>query len=160
MKVKKIMTTDVGFCALDDSLLKAVEIMRQKNCGVVPAVDTENRLAGIITDRDICLAAADAPNRKISAIKAEEIIGGEVISCEPEDKIEAALKKMRKHQIKRLAVVDKDNQIVGILSITDVLRSAGKDKALKKLLFRTLSSIFEPRPIVLEEITAAEVFDS
>lgn len=152
------MTTDVGCCGLEDNLTKVVEVMRQKNCGVVPIVDAENRLAGIITDRDICLAIAELPNRKISTVKAKEITGGgEVIACAPEDKIETALKKMRKHQIKRLPVVDRDNQVAGILSITDILLSTGKDKALKKQAYQALKGIFEPRPILLQEIADSEI---
>ncbi len=146
------MTTEVACCGLEDNLTKVVGVMRQKNCGVVPITDAENRLAGIITDRDICLAVTELPNRKISSVKAKEIIRGEVVACAPEDKIETALKKMRKHQLKRLPVVDKDSQIVGILSVTDVLLSAGKDKDLKKQIYSTLEGIFEPRPIVLKEI--------
>lgn len=156
MKVKKIMTTDVGCCRLEDNLMKVGGVMRQKNCGVVPITDAENRLAGIITDRDICLAVADLPNRKISSVKAKEIVRGETIICAPEDKVEIALKKMRKHQLKRLPVVDKDNQVAGILSITDVLLSAGKDKALKKQIYSTFKGIFESRPIVLQEIAVSE----
>jgi CBS domain-containing protein len=155
MKVKKIMTTDVGCCRLEDNLMQVVEMMRQKNCGVVPIVNEENRLAGIVTDRDICLAVGELPNRKISSVKAGEIISGEVVACAPEDKIETALKKMRKHQLKRLPVVDKNGQIAGILSVTDVVLSAGKNKTLKKQIYSTFKGIFEPRPIVLQEIAVS-----
>ncbi|MDQ6785574.1 MAG: hypothetical protein M3033_01970 [Acidobacteriota bacterium] len=64
---------------------------------------------------------------------------------------------MRKHQSACLSVVDKNNQIAGILSITDVLLFARKDKVLKKQIYSTLKSIFEPRPIVLQEIAASEI---
>lgn len=153
MKVEKVMTTDVGFCGLEDDLSKVVETMRHKDCGVVPVVDTENRLAGVITDRDVCLAVG---GKKLSAVKAGEIIDGETISCAPGDKIKSVLKKMRKHRLKRLPVVGQTGEIVGILSITDVLLKVKKDKNLKKQTYKTLRSIFEPRPIVLREIRAAE----
>lgn len=149
------MSTPVGCCRLEDDLSKVIGVMREMNCGIVPITDAENRLAGIITDRDICLAPA-IQDRRISDIKAEEIISAKVVSCAPEDKIETALKKMRKYQIKRLPVVDKDNKIVGILSVTDALLSAGKDKDLKKQALSALKGIFEPRPIVLREIPVIE----
>lgn len=145
------MTSDVGICGLEDDLTKIVGIMRQKDCGVVPVADAENRLAGMITDRDICLAVA-ARDEKISALKAGEIIGGETASCQPYDKIKSVLKKMSEQQLKRLPVVGRNGEIVGILSISDVLRAAKKDKVLKKRVYSTLKSIFEPRPIVLHEI--------
>lgn len=154
MKVEKIMTRDVGVCGLEDSLSKVVEVMRHKDCGVVPVVDAANRLAGIITDRDICLRIGD---KKFSAVKAGKIIaGGAVIVCAPGDKIISALKKMREHQLKRLPVVGQSGEIAGILSITDVLRKVKKDKNLRKQTYKTLESIFEPRPIVLKEMTISE----
>ncbi len=56
MKVKELMTKNVGFCHPEDKLPNAVEIMRQKNCGVVPVVDEHEKVVGMITDRDICLS--------------------------------------------------------------------------------------------------------
>ncbi len=156
MKVKKVMTSDVGVCRLEDDLTKIFDVMRQKDCGVVPVVNGENVLAGIITDRDVCLFLA-ARDKKIAGVKAGEIIGGETICCEPDDKIETALKKMRKHQLKRLPVIGKSGEIVGILSVSDVLRKVKKDRNLKKRAYKTLEGIFEPRPIVLHEIGAQTI---
>ncbi len=152
MKVEKIMTTDVGVCLLEDTLTKAAEIMRQKDCGVVLVIDAENKVVGIITDRDICIAAA-ARKQSISQIKVKELTGGKVVCCSADDKIEDALKKMRKNQLKRLPVISKDGNLAGILSVTDVLISARKDKKLKKKVYSTLIAIFQPRPIVLQEVT-------
>ncbi|HXG82595.1 MAG TPA: CBS domain-containing protein [Pyrinomonadaceae bacterium] len=155
MKVGKIMTTDVGFCGLKDDLSKVVETMRHKDCGVVPVVDAENQLVGVITDRDVCLAVG---NKKLSAVKAGEITGNDAVTvCAPDDKIKSALRKMRKYQLKRLPVVGQSGEIVGILSVTDVLREVKKDKSLKKQTYKTLRGIFEPRPILLKEITASEL---
>ncbi len=76
-----------------------------------------------------------------------------IIVCSANDKIEDALKKMRKNQLKRLAVTGKDGKLVGILSVTDVLISVRKDKKLKKKIYKTLEAIFQPRPIVLQEVS-------
>lgn len=154
MKVEKVMTRNVGVCGLDDDLSKVVEVMRLKDCGVVPVVDAENRLAGVITDRDICLAVG---NKKLSAVRAKEIIGDDaVIACAPDDQIKSALRKMRGHQLKRLPVVGESGEVVGILSITNVLRKVKKDKDLQKQTYKTLESISEPRPIVLREMSVSE----
>ena len=146
------MATDVGFCRLEDTLIKTAEIMRQKNCGGVAVVDAENKVVGIITDRDICIAVA-ARNKKVSQVKVKELTGGKIIGCAANDKIEDALKKMRKNQLKRLPVTDKSGKLVGILSLTDILISVRKDKKLKKKVYSTLIAIFQPRPIVLQEVT-------
>ncbi len=151
------MTTDVGFCGLKDDLSKVVETMRHKDCGIVPILDAENRLAGVITDRDVCLAVG---SKKLSAVKAEDVTNGRaVVVCAPGDKIKSVLRKMRKHQLKRFPVVGQSGEIVGILSITDVLRAVKKDGNLKKQTYKTLRSIFEPRPILLKEIADSELIE-
>ncbi len=152
MKIEKIMTKAVGCCVSEDTLTKVAKIMRQKNCGGVPIIDGENQVIGIITDRDVCLAAL-SQNKKISQIKAAELIGAKIISCAASDKIEDALKKMRKNQIKRLPVIGKNGELVGILSVSDVLMSARKNKKLQKKIYSTLRDIFQPRPIVLNQIS-------
>jgi len=152
MKVKDVMKTDVGFCSTEDSLMKTAEIMRHRDCGVVPIVDEERRVVGMLTDRDLCLAVV-ARNRKASDVTTKELLHGEVILCSPDDKLENALRKMRKSQVKRLAVVGKSGELVGILSVTDILLVVQKDKNLKKKIYATLKAIFKPRPIVLREVS-------
>ncbi len=63
---------------------------------------------------------------------------------------------MRKYQVKRLAAIGADGELVGILSVTDVLKfAAGKDKKLEKKVYATVKAIFKPRPIVLREVSAS-----
>ena len=155
MRVKDVMKTDVGFCSTEDNLKKTAEMMRYRDCGVIPIVDEERRVVGMLTDRDICLAVA-ARNRKASDVKNKELMSGSVIVCSAEDKLEDALKKMRKHQIKRLAAVGESGELVGILSVADILLSVRKDKHLKKKVYATLDTIAKPRPIVLREIPAKD----
>lgn len=155
MKVKDVMKIDVGFCSTEDNLKKAAEIMRYRDCGVVPVVDAENHVVGMLTDRDICLAVA-ARNRKASDVKTIELINRKAIVCSPDDKLENALRKMRKYQIKRLAAVDDSGALVGILSVTDILLAVRKNKDLKKKVYATLKGIFKPHPIVLREINVSE----
>ncbi len=151
MKVEKIMTLDIGCCRPNDYLVQAVEIMRQKDCGVVPVIDEDNKIVGMITDRDICFAAL-TNNKKISQIAVSELSGAKIITCAAHDKVEDVLKKMRKHQLKRLPVIGKNGELIGVLSVSDVLLNARKDKKLKKKIYSTLEAIFQPRPIVLEEV--------
>ncbi|MDQ3712142.1 MAG: CBS domain-containing protein [Acidobacteriota bacterium] len=155
MKVKDVMKTNVGFCSTEDSLMKAAEVMRQRDCGVVPIVNADKKVVGMLTDRDLCLAVV-ARNRKASDVKTEELLRGKAIVCSAEDKLEDALRKMRKYQVKRLAAIGADGELVGILSVTDVLQfAAGKDKKLEKKVYATLKAIFKPSAIVLQEVSAA-----
>jgi CBS domain-containing protein len=156
MKVKKLMKTDVGTCNSGDDLTKAVEIMRSKDCGAVPIVDDGKKLVGIITDRDICLAVSEF-DKKPSEIKINEIVKKRIFTCSADDELKKALKKMKRIKVKRLPVVDKNREIVGILSITDFLTSLKKDKSIRKKVYSTLKAIGKPQPIVLREIAEAEM---
>ena len=80
MKVKKIMTADAGFCSAEENLSKAVEIMWQRDCGAVPVIDGEMKVIGMITDRDISVAAGSR-NQKLPEIKIGEVIGNKVFTC-------------------------------------------------------------------------------
>lgn len=149
MKVSEIMTIDVGFCNLDDNLTNAAQIMWEKDCGIVPVVDAEKRLVGVVTDRDICIAAASR-NRRTSSIKAGEMNFRAVKTCAPEDDLKDVLRRMRKYKIKRLCVTNPDGGLLGIVSLSDILLKAGEKKSVRKLIFSTLNAIAKPAPIVLE----------
>ncbi len=151
MKVKKIMTRSVGVCRENDSLAKAVEVMWQKDCGFVPVVDKKSKLVGTITDRDVAVSVF-LQNKPASEIKASDVINGKVVTCSSKDKIEKVLKTMKKHQIKRLPVIGKNDKLEGIISITDILLASDKDKSLQKKVLKTLEAIGKPRPIVLKQI--------
>ena len=153
MKVKDAMKTGVVFCAAEDNLMKVADLMRRHDCGVIPVV-AGKKVVGMLTDRDVCLAIVSR-NRKASDVKAEDLAKSKIITCFAEDDLESALRKMRKYQIKRLAVVDNSSEIVGLLTVADILLSVRKDKSLKKKIYATLKAISRPKPIVLREISAA-----
>src|SRR5688500_13769352 len=150
MKVKKLMTDEVELCHLEDDLAKAVEIMWRRDCGAVPVINGDMRVVGMITDRDICIAAGSR-SQKPSEIKIGEVVTNRnLVTCSADETAEDALKKMRRKQLKRLPVVSQNGALIGILSITDILL---KDKKLKKKVFSALKAIAKPRPIILSEIT-------
>ena len=155
MKVLKVMTVDVGFCHPDDNLTKAARIMWEKDCGIVPVIDAEKRLLGVVTDRDICIAAATR-NRRPSSIKAGELDFRPVRACAPEDDVKDALRRMRKYKIRRLCVTKPDKELLGMISLSDILLKAGDKKSVRKLIFSTLEAIAKPAPIVLKEQVAAD----
>jgi CBS domain-containing protein len=154
MKVFEVMTIDVGFCHPEDNLTKAAQIMWEKDCGIVPVVTAEKRLVGVITDRDIAIAAATR-NRRTSSLKAGEMNFPVLKTCAGEDDVKDALKRMRKYKIRRLCVTNQDKELLGIISLSDILRKAGEKKSVRKLIFSTLEALAKPAPIVLKEQDAA-----
>ena len=129
MKVKDIMTTEVGACAPGANLASVVSIMWEKDCGAVPVV-AEGKVVGIITDRDIAVAAATT-NQPLGDIPVSVVLNGAVHTCQAEDGIEAVAAAMQANKVRRLPVVDADGALQGIVSVNDLVRHAGKSTSAK-----------------------------
>lgn len=129
MKVQDVMTRDVHTCRPDTNLSMAAMQMWDGDFGVLP-VENGGRIVGMITDRDICMAAA-IKHLDPASIQVEEVITGQVHSCSPDTDIHEALKVMQRNKVRRLPVINADDRkLVGILSLNDVaLKVQGDGKA-------------------------------
>jgi CBS domain-containing protein len=146
MRVSDIMTKHVQACRPEDSLREAAAIMRDRDCGAVPVLDGRQELVGMITDRDICLCAAEH-DEPLSKLQISAAITWKPLTCSPDEEIECAEDKMAKHQVRRLPVVDDTGRLIGILALADVARSqaAGKSKSdEKKKVATTVAAISRP----------------
>ena len=119
MKVKELMTTDVKRCTLETNLAATAKIMWEGDCGAVPVTDERDRVVGVITDRDICIAAATRP-RTEGEIPVRDVISKALYTCAPGDDVRAALETMKARKIRRLPVVEQGGRLVGIVSIHDI----------------------------------------
>jgi CBS domain-containing protein len=124
MKVKDLMTTPVKTCRPSALLGDAARIMLDEECGCVPVVDAHGRIAGMLTDRDICLASI-ARRQDPWEIPVRDVMSPNIVSCLAADHITAALVAMKEHRVRRIPVVDDDGRVTGILSIDDVIRNTG-----------------------------------
>ena len=124
MRVQEIMVSSPLTCGPQANLGEVANLMWKGDCGVVPVTDSAGKLLGVITDRDICIAAA-TKDRAPSHIYANELPRGDVFSCRPEDETQTALKAMREHRVRRLPVTAADGTLLGIVSINDILLAAG-----------------------------------
>jgi CBS domain-containing protein len=119
MKVKDLMTTDVKRCSPETNLAAAAKIMWEGDCGAVPVTDERDHVVGVITDRDICIAAATRPSSE-AEIPVKDVISKEVYTCAPGDDTRAALETMKARKVRRLPVVEQGGRLVGIVSIHDI----------------------------------------
>ena len=148
------MVRDVKTCRPDTDLAAAARIMWASDCGSLPVLEDQDRVVGMITDRDICIAAATR-NRAPSEIRVFEVKPNprELFTCTPEDDIHAALKTMREHGVRRLPVVN-NGRLRGILCLNEVALSARKRNALSyDDLVETLKAVCEHR--VARQLVAA-----
>ena len=126
MKVKDVMTAGARSCMTETSLAGAAATMWENDCGALPVVGVEDKVVGMITDRDICFGAT-TKNRPPAEVSVGEVITGKLFACSPEDDIREALKTMRRERVRRLPVVDEDGTLAGIVSMNDVvLKAEGK----------------------------------
>jgi CBS domain-containing protein len=152
MQVKELMTTSPSVCTLADTTNEAARIMWERDCGAVPVVDRNGHVVGMITDRDICIAAY-FQGEPLSQIRVADVMSRELCVCRPEDEVAAAERVMRENQVRRLPVVTDGKFLVGILSVSDLAQgvpraagSGGRPQAPESQeLLQVLSAISEPR---------------
>lgn len=117
MKVNQCMTREVRIIDPAETLQEAARTMADIDAGFLP-VGENDRLVGIITDRDIAIRAVGC-GRSPEA-KVRDVMSDEVKYCYADDEIDAVLENMGEQQIRRLPVVDRDKRLVGVISITDL----------------------------------------
>ncbi len=154
MKVQEVMTNNVRSCTPEATLAEVAVIMWEADCGVLPVVDDSGKVLGLITDRDIAIAAA-TKGRPVSDIRVAEVISGQVFSCHLHDDIKTGLKTMRHEKVRRLPVVNDDGMLQGMLCLNDIVLRAkeAKGKLVPELSYedamRTIKAICEHRPQAL-----------
>jgi CBS domain-containing protein len=125
MTVRELQTSDVKTVGPDTDLAVVAKLMWEGDCGAVPVVTEDRKVIGMITDRDICIASATR-SKPPAEIRASEVIGTNngVHAVKPDDDVRVALRTMRKHRVRRLPVVDREQRLAGILSINDLAINA------------------------------------
>lgn len=123
LSVKTIMTEDVHGCAPDDTLNVAAQLMWEHDFGAVPVLASDGKLSGIITDRDICMAAY-TKGVPLTAITVRDVMARHVHACAPEDSLERAATLMADAQVRRLPVIDGEGRLLGVVALADIARNA------------------------------------
>jgi CBS domain-containing protein len=167
MKVQDVMTRDVHTCRPETNLTMAALQMWDGDFGVLPVVADGGKVVGMITDRDICMAAA-TKHRDPGTIRVEEVTTGEVYGCSPDTEIHEALKIMQQRKVRRLPVINADDgKLAGILSLNDIALKAQADargeltaqdveNTLKAICAHPVFTLQTPfKPAVVRPITAA-----
>ena len=123
MKVRELMRSIPRHTTAAESLASAGRTMAEAGVGVLPVIDAERRVVGVITDRDVCCAVA-RENRRPSDLRVADVASVPPWVCEPGDDLSTALATMRTHAVRRLPVVDAFDRLEGILSLDEVVLSS------------------------------------
>ena len=160
MQVKELMTENPKACTLTDNLGEVARLMWEADCGIVPVVAEGGKVVGLITDRDICMAAM-TKGRNVSNIAVEDVVSGKAFTCKVDDDIHSALDTMRENKVRRLPVTAADGKLQGMLSMNDVLLRAEETRNKKAPdvsygdVVSTYKSICQHRLPIKQEATAA-----
>jgi CBS domain-containing protein len=150
MKVSSVMTKDVSTCTQGETLDQAARIMLERDCGVVPILEgrDDRRLAGVVTDRDICIAAFTT-GKMLDQLPIVDVMTKVVTCCRASDDLDAAGRTMQQVQVHRLPVLDDADRLVGMLSIADIARATarGRDAVTPLEVGETLAAIRRPRAL-------------
>ena len=130
MNVSEIMTTDVACCGADESMEVAARRMWDRDCGCVPVL-RDGVVAGMITDRDICMAAL-TQGQPLAKMTVGSAMSSNAWTCRPSDSLEDAERVMQERQVRRLPVVGPKGEIVGILSLNDLARAASMQREQRR----------------------------
>jgi CBS-domain-containing membrane protein len=152
VNVAQIMKADVESCAPDDNLAAAASRMWDADIGCLPVVSVDGRVVGMVTDRDICMAALTR-GQALHQVSVSVAMSKEILSCSPEATLAEAEEIMRSGQVRRLPVIDSDGSLAGIVSLNDLARLAGREMGRKNRdlsaqeVAATLAAISAPRQV-------------
>jgi CBS domain-containing protein len=126
--VREAMTSNPCSIDADKSVAYAAKMMRDEDVGIAPIVEGD-RLVGVLTDRDIAVrvvAEGRDPETKVT-----EVASRDVVTLDPQQDLDEALRLMARHQVRRLPVVEEDGRLVGVVAQADVAKEADERKTGK-----------------------------
>ena len=127
--IKDVMTSDPCTIDADKSVAYAAKMMRDEDVGLAPIVEG-GKLIGMLTDRDIAIRVV-AEGRSPDQVTVREVASKQVVTIDPQQDLDEALRIMAKHQVRRLPVVEEDGRLVGVVAQADVAREGDDDRTGK-----------------------------
>jgi len=124
--IRELMTKNPSSLESGSSAMDAARLMRDQDVGIVPVVEGE-KLIGTVTDRDIATRVV-AEGKSPESTTVGEIASRELVTIDPQQDLDEALRLMARHQVRRLPVVEEDGKIVGIVAQADIARSASDEQ--------------------------------
>jgi CBS domain-containing protein len=130
MKIEQLMTKATTTCRPGHSLSEAARMMWDNDCGCLPvtAGDASQRLLGMITDRDICMAIR-SEGGSLEEFRVEDAMTEVVRACNPIDPVSEAMVIMAEARVRRLPVVDDSERVIGLLALGDLALEAARQAA-------------------------------
>ena len=146
MRINEIMSHPVVTCPTSATADAVARLMWEFDCGAIPVVGDDGRLAGIVTDRDICMGAY-TQGKILPNIPVTSVMSKPVFTCHVEEDVDGLEHVMRDNQIRRVPVIDVDDRPIGIVSLNDIARLAARTRksGVDRDVVRTFAAVCQPR---------------
>ena len=118
--IRDVMTSNPCSIDAEKPVAYAAKMMRDEDVGLAPIVEGD-KLVGMLTDRDIAVRVV-AEGKDPGQVTVKEVASKQVVTIDPQQDLDEALRIMAKHQVRRLAVVEEDGKLVGVVAQADVAR--------------------------------------
>jgi CBS domain-containing protein len=132
MQLRDVMTPNVEVVHPDAPIQEAAHVMRTIDVGSLPVYDG-NKMHGMVTDRDITIRAT-AEGRDPRQTKVREVMSPSLVYCFADQPVEEAARLMEERQIRRLPILDRNQQLVGIVALGDLAIELPDERAVGQVL--------------------------
>jgi CBS domain-containing protein len=129
--IRDVMTSNPCTIDAEKSVAYAAKMMREEDVGLAPIVEGE-KLIGMLTDRDIAIRVV-SEGRNPDQVKVRDVASTRLVTVDPQQDLDEALRMMAKHQVRRLPVVEEDGRLVGVVAQADIARE-GDDSRTGQLV--------------------------
>jgi CBS domain-containing protein len=126
MRVSEVMTRGVECTRPDAPVREAAARMKDLDVGVLPVCGDNDRLVGMLTDRDVTVRAT-AEGSDPGATRVRDVMTPDVIYCFDDQDVAEAARLMKEHQVRRLVVLNRDKRLIGIVSLGDLAVETGDE---------------------------------
>lgn len=130
---REIMTRTPYCCQTTDNAKEAARMMQEANVGSMPVIDRDNRLVGIVTDRDLAMKVV-AQGRSGHETPVEQVMSRNPLTAKPDDDVQRVFSLMAEHQIRRIPIVNDNQQVVGIVSQADIALRTNNDRSVAEVV--------------------------
>jgi CBS domain-containing protein len=124
--INEVMTSNPRSCETSSTIADAAKLLKSEDVGSLPITES-GRLVGMLTDRDIAIRVV-AEGKDPQSTTVGEVASKDVVTLDPQQNLDEALRLMAQHQVRRLPVVEEDGRLVGIVAQADVATEGGHDE--------------------------------
>ena len=124
--IHDLMTSNPSTIEPDKTVADAAKLMRDEDAGLIPIVEGK-KLAGTITDRDIAIrVVAEGKDQQSTTVR--DVMTSRLVTVDPDQDLDEALRLMAEHQVRRLPVVEEDGKLVGIVAQADIAKHTSDEQ--------------------------------